>query len=134
MSGGITYCSSFPEDAVFRAFINSFKFRWTSSCIANPEYKPEDMLKAFLHALASSESNETPFLVVLVLPIWDDTPLNFASIRGHISISTLIRIPTIHMRFVPTHRQSDDTMATLLAAKLPMEMVLISHEAGREQY
>ena len=54
MSDGIIYCSAFPEDAAFRAIINSFQFRWTSSCIANLEYEPEDMLKADLHALASS--------------------------------------------------------------------------------
>ena len=54
MSDGITYCSAYPEDAVFGAIINSFQFRWTSSCIANPEYEPENMLKAVLHALESS--------------------------------------------------------------------------------
>ncbi len=74
MSDGITYCSAFPEDTVFGAIIDSFKFRWTGSCVANPEYEPEDMLKAFLYALASSETSATPFLVVLVLFICDDNP------------------------------------------------------------
>jgi hypothetical protein len=46
---------SLPEDAVFGAIINVFSFGWTSSCIANPECEPEDLLKAVLHALASSE-------------------------------------------------------------------------------
>ena len=73
MSDGITYCSAFPEDAVFGAIMNSFQFRWTGSCIANPEYEPEDMLKAVVHALASSKSSETSFLVVLTLLVWDDT-------------------------------------------------------------
>ncbi len=54
MSDGITYCSAFPEDMVFGAILSSFQFQWTRSCIANPEYEPEDMLKAVLHALASS--------------------------------------------------------------------------------
>ncbi len=74
MSEGITYCSAFPENAVFGAIINSFQFRWIISCIAIPEYEPEDMLKTVLHALASFESNETPFLVVLIFYVWDDTP------------------------------------------------------------
>jgi len=104
MSDGITYCSAFSEDAVFGAVISSFQFRWVSSCITNPEYEPENMLKAILRALASSESNETPFLVVLYFPVWDDTPWISASIIGHRSISTLVHIPTSHMRFVPTHR------------------------------
>jgi hypothetical protein len=67
MSDGITYYSAFSEDAVFGAIMNFFQFRWTSSCIVNLEYKLEDMLKAALCALASSESSETPFLVVLIL-------------------------------------------------------------------
>ena len=92
------------------------------------------MQKAVLHALASLENNETPFLAVLVLPIWDDTTWNLVSIRGHRNITILIRIPTGHMRFVPTHRQSDDTTAALSLAKWPVEMALISNEAGREQY
>jgi hypothetical protein len=54
---GIAYCSAFLGDAVFGAIINSFKFRWSGYCIANPEYELEDMLKAVLHALASSESS-----------------------------------------------------------------------------
>ena len=54
MSGSVSYCSAFPEDEIFGANTDSFFYRWIGSCIANPEYEPEDMLKAFLHALASS--------------------------------------------------------------------------------
>jgi len=92
------------------------------------------MLKAALHAFISSETSATPFLVVLVLPIWDDTPWNSASIRGQVNMTTLIRIPTGHMHFVPAHRQSDDVTATLPPAKWPVELILISNEAGREKY
>ena len=53
MSGGISYCSAFPEVEIFGAITDSFLYRWTGSCIANPEYEPHDMLKAVLHALAS---------------------------------------------------------------------------------
>ena len=135
MLDGITYCSAFPEDTIFGAITDSFQFRWNGSCIANPEYDPEDMLRAVLHALASSESSATPFSVVLILPVWDDTPRNSASIRGHSNMSTLIRIPTGHMmRFVPAHRQSDDRRATLPPSKWPVELVLISNETSREKY
>jgi hypothetical protein len=134
MSDGITYCPAFHEDAVFGAMINSFQFRWTSSCIANPENQPEDMLKSVLHALASSKRRETPFLVVLILTVWYETPWISASIRDHRNISTLVHIPIGHVQFVPAHRQSDDTTATLHPAKWPVEIVLISNEAGREKY
>jgi hypothetical protein len=129
MSEGITYCSAFPEDAAFGAVLNSFQYRWTSSFIANPEYEPEEMLETVLHALASSENSDAPFLVIMVLPIRDDTPWNSASVRGHRNISTLIKIPAGHMRFVPIHRQSDDSTATLPQAKWLVEMVLISNAA-----
>ncbi len=74
MTPGRTYCSAFQEDVQFGALVDSFRYRWTNSCITNPEYELEDMLKTVLHALASSEHTDTPFLVVLILPTWDDTP------------------------------------------------------------
>jgi hypothetical protein len=61
MTSGITYGSAFPEDEIFDAITDFFLFRWTRSCIASPEYEPENMLKAVLHALTSSESTDTPF-------------------------------------------------------------------------
>jgi hypothetical protein len=48
MTEGMTYCSDFPEDVNFGAILDSFLYRWTASCIAKPEYEPEDMLKAVL--------------------------------------------------------------------------------------
>jgi len=134
MSDGITYCSAFPKDTVFGAIINSFQFRWTGSCVANPEYEHEDMLKAVLHTLVSSEINETPFLVVLILPISEDTPWNSASIRCHSNMSTLTHSRTGHMRFAPVHRQSDSMAAILPPAKWPVELVLTSDGVGREKY
>jgi hypothetical protein len=74
MTCGITCCSAFPEDEIFGALINAVLFRWIGSCIANPQYEPEDMLNAVLHPPASHESTETPFLVVMILLVWDDTP------------------------------------------------------------
>ncbi len=132
MSDGITYCPDFPEDTISGAIRSSSYFLWTSSCIANPEY--EDMLEAVLHAVASSESSDTPFLVVIISRIWDDTPWNSASIRGHTNISTLSRILTGHMRCVQEHRQSDDMSATLPPAKWSIELVLVSDEARRVKY
>jgi len=41
-SGGMSYCSAFPEDEIFGAITDSYKYRWTDSYIANPEYEPED--------------------------------------------------------------------------------------------
>ena len=94
MTDGITYCSIFLEDVDFGVVVNSFRFRRTSSCVATPEYYPEDMLKAVLHTLASSKCTYTPFLVVMILPVWDDTPWISTVIRDHGNMSTLIHIPT----------------------------------------
>ena len=54
MTNGISYCSAFPEDEIFDALTDSFLYRWSGACIANPEYEPDVMLKAVFHALASS--------------------------------------------------------------------------------
>jgi len=92
------------------------------------------MLKAALHALSSSEVQDTPFLGVLILPVWDDTPWNSAAIRGRHIMSTLIRIPEGHMRFVPAHNRTDGANPILFPAKWPAELVLIANEKGRETF
>ena len=74
MEPGIAYCSAFPEDSVFGALHNAHSYRWTGSCVANPEYDPEDMRTIVLHALASSTNTMSPFLALLVLSVWEDTP------------------------------------------------------------
>jgi hypothetical protein len=133
MNGGITYSSAFPEDEIFGAVTDSFLFRWHGSCIANPEYEPEDMLKTVLHALASSESIETPYGGVLILPVWDDTPWNSAAIRCHHNMSILIRIPVGHMRFIPAKKQIDEaTPPVLTRAKWLAEFLLIAIAKGFE--
>ena len=134
MTGKITYCSTFPEDNGFGVILNSFLFRWTSFCIANPEYGPEDMLKDVLYALVSSKFSKNPFLDGLILPLWEDTPWNSASIRIHRNMITLIRIQARHMRFLPVHRQFDESASKLSPSKWSVEFVLISNEAGREAY
>jgi hypothetical protein len=134
MTEGITLCSAFQEDVNFGAIIDSLLYRWTNSCIANPEYEPEDMLKAVLQALASSKHINAPFLVIMVLPIWDDSPWTSKAIKGHINMFTLIRIPTGHMRFVPAHKQADDASMELTPAKWPVELVLIANDLGRDAY
>ena len=81
------------------------------------------------HVLAAS-----PAIYLLGSALDVATPWNSASIRSHSNITTLIRIPTGHMRFVPAHRQYDDMTAALPPAKWPVELVLVSNEAGREKY
>ncbi len=75
------------------------------------------MLKAVLHVLSSSEAQDTPFLLVLILPVGEDTQWNLAVIRGHHNMPTLIRIPAGHVRFVPAHKQSDEANPVLSPEK-----------------
>ena len=91
------------------------------------------MLKVVLHALATSESPDTPFLVVLLLLVWEDTPWNSPAICGH-HMSTRIRIPAGHMRFVPAHKQSDEATPVLSLAKWSVEFVLITNAKGWETF
>jgi len=82
---GMTDYSAFQDDDKFGAILDSFLYWWTNSCMANPEYEPEDMLKTVLHALASSEYTDTPFLVVPILTKWDDTLWNSKAIKKKMS-------------------------------------------------
>jgi hypothetical protein len=117
MELGITYCSRFLEDPFFGAIHNALNYRCIVYCTANPEYDSEDTRKAILHALASSKNTTTPFMAVLVLPVFEDKPWRSASIRSHPNIETLIQIPSGHMRLVPTHKQSEGNADTLTPAK-----------------
>jgi hypothetical protein len=49
-------------------------------------------------------------------------------------MSTLIRIPAEHMRFVPSHKQSDEATPVLSPAKWPAKFVLIANSKGRETF
>jgi len=92
------------------------------------------MRKAVMHALSSSEDTTTPFLVVLVLPVWENTPWTSAGIRNHRNLETLIQIPTGHMRFVPAHKQTDNCTAELSPAIWPVELVRISNQEVRNRF
>ncbi len=47
MEPGIVYCTAYPEDSSFGALHDAFSYRLTGSSIANPEYDPGGMRKAF---------------------------------------------------------------------------------------
>ncbi len=49
-------------------------------------------------------------------------------------MSTLIRIPTGHMRFVSAHRQADDAFMELKPTKWLVYLVLIANDMEREAY
>ncbi len=70
----------------------------------------------------------------MVLPVWVDSPWTSDAIRGHKNMSTLIRIPSGHMRFVPADKQTDDGSMELKPAKWPVELIFIAIELGREAY
>jgi hypothetical protein len=74
MNPYVDYCTTFQEDATFSVLFDAFGYRWTGSCLANPKYEPTDMRKTILHALACATSSSNPFLVVLILPAWEDSP------------------------------------------------------------
>ena len=90
MEPGITYCTAYPEDSSFGALHDAFSCRLTRSCTANLEYDPGDMRKAILHALVSTTDTTTPFLVVMVLLVWEDTPWYSVAIRSHNNLETPI--------------------------------------------
>jgi hypothetical protein len=106
----VDYCTAFPEDANFGANFDSFCYRLTGSCIASPEYEPEDMRKAVLHALASSTISPSPLLVVFVLPAWEDSPWITQSVLTHLNTTILIHLQANQLKFIPTHKQLDNNL------------------------
>jgi hypothetical protein len=92
------------------------------------------MRTAVLHALASSTNTTTPFLAMMVLLVWEDTPCQSTAIRASASMETLIRIPTGHMRFVTTHNLPKGEPHNLRPAKWPVELILTANAESKSQF
>jgi len=129
----ITYCTAYPEDSSFEALHDAFSYRLTGSCTTNPEYDPGDMRKAILHALASFTYTTIPFLVLMALPAWEDTPWYSATIRSHVNLEKLIQIPAGHMRFVPAQKQTDGDTTSLPPEKMASRTGLHLKRGGQKQ-
>ena len=70
-----------------------------------------------------------PFLVVMVLPVWEDTPWFSTTRHRHRNMGALIQIIPGHVRVVPTHKQTDGGTSSLPPpAKWPVELTLISNK------
>ena len=89
-SPSVNYCAAPQEDAVFGAQDQVYSYRWTGLCLAVPEYEPADTRRAVLHALACSTATESPLLVVMTLPAWEDAPWRTHSILSHPNVTTLV--------------------------------------------
>ena len=125
MSIRATYFSAFPEDSAFGAVHDCYSYRWTGSCVANPEYIAEDMRKAVRHALESA-TYAPPFLCLLILPRWDDTPWRSADILSHENIEILASVPGLHMRFTPATDDPSHPLSPLPPARWPVDFALVA--------
>ena len=136
MNPDVEYCTAFPEDANFGARYDSFSYRLAGSCIANPEYEPEDMRKAVLHAISYSTSSPCPLLVIFILSTWENSPWRTQSILSHPNTTILIHLQANQLKFVPTHKQLDANLdiSRLRPADWPVDIVMVANEEGRQAY
>jgi hypothetical protein len=136
MNPNVEYCTTFPEDANFGAHYDSFSYRLAGSCIANPEYEPEDMRKAVLHAISSTTSSPCPLLVIFILPAWENSPWRTQSILSHPNTTILIHLQANQLKFVPTHKQLDAHLdiSRLRPADWPVDIVMVANKAGHQAY
>jgi hypothetical protein len=107
MDPNVDYCTTFQDDAIFGAIYEVVSYRWTALCLANPEYEPVDMRKTILPALACATLSTNPFLVVLILLAWEDSPWRTHAILQHPNLTTLAHLPTNQLKFIPSHKQLD---------------------------
>ena len=133
MATSNTYFSAFPEDSDFGAIHDCHSYRWTGSCIANPEYIAEDMRKAVRHALESA-TYDPPFLCLFILPRWDDTPWRSADIMAHEHIEILASLPNHQMRFAPANVDPTNPLPPLPPARWPVDFVIVANTAGRTNW
>ena len=137
MESGVACCSPFAEDGRFGAVTDAFGYRWTGSCVANPEYTAEDMRKTVEHAIGSSLATDLPFVCALTLPVWDDAPWRSAGLLAHENVHHLLRVPAGRFRFVPAseHRESITLdPGSLPPAKWAVDMYLVANASGMGRY
>jgi hypothetical protein len=136
MKPNVEYCTAFPEDANFGAHFDSFSYRLTGSCIANPEYEPEDMRKAVRHAIACAITSPSPLLVIFILPAWEDTPWRTQATLSHPNLSIIAHLQAHQLKFVPTHKQLDADLdiTRLRPADWPVDVVMVANAEGRQAY
>jgi hypothetical protein len=136
MNPNVEYCTAFPEDANFGAHYDSFSYRLSGSCIANPEYEPEDTRKAVRHAIACSIASPSPLIVVFILPAWEDSPWRTQSILSHPNLPIIANLQAHQLKFVPTHKQLDADLdiTRLRHADWLVDVVMVANEEGRQAY
>ena len=94
------------------------------------------MRKTILHALACATAVANPFLVVLILPAWEDSPWRTHAILQHPNLTTLAHLPANQLKFIPSHKQLDKdlNLSTLRPADWPVDLIIIANEEGRQAY
>ena len=131
-----TYFSAYPEDAVFGAIHNCMKYRWAGACQANPEYEDADMLHAMQRAIHSASATTSPFSCIMILPRWATTPYRHPSILQNEHVQLLTTVDKDRFKFVPagTDITSPDALSTASAADWPVDLYVISNEAGYDAH
>jgi hypothetical protein len=94
------------------------------------------MRKTILHALSCATSSTNPFLVVLILPAWEELPWRTHAILQHPNLTTLAHLPANQLKFIPSHKQLDKdlNLSTLRPANWPIDLSIIENEEGRQAY
>ena len=137
MLDGMAYCSPFLEDERFGAVYNALQYRWTGSCLANPEPSAEGSRLAVEHAIRSSVSTNAPFLCLLTLQVRDDAPWSSAGLLAHPHVRRLLRVQPGKFRFVPSSGRREDTAvapSTLTAVKQAVDLLIVANQAGMRTY
>jgi hypothetical protein len=81
-------------------------------------------------------ANESPFLIVLLLPKWKASPWRTHSILSHPNTGTLVRMNPNQLKFVPANKLLYNNLNTLLlrAANRSIDIVIVANIEGRKNY
>jgi hypothetical protein len=136
MNPNVSYCAAHQEDATFGAQDQAYSYRWTGLCLAVPEHEPANTRKAVLHTLACSTATESPLLVVMMLPAWEDAPWRTHSILSHPNVTTLVQLKPNQLKLITANEQPETNLnITLLrAADHPIDVVVIATTEGRKAH
>ena len=101
-----------------------------------PEFDLVDMRKTILHALTCASSSSSAFLVVFILPAWEDLPWRIHFILHHPNLTILAHLSANQLKFFPAHKQLDNDLniPAIKPSDWSVDLIIIANEEERQAF
>ncbi len=125
-----TYFSIYPQDAVFGAYIDAFKYQYGGALTSNTEYEAYMMARDIRYSLMAAADNRKPYIATHTLPEWMATAYRKYEMPG--GMHKLAHIPRRLYKFkTPDHWNGIQTFAD--TPKWDVDIWLVCNKRGFQE-